>query len=82
MEEKKMTVEQVKAAANEQISILYQKLQEANLANTFKRLDYLFKIVEGGFSEELKNKARVEIDHIVFGYPEAEAKDSDTSETH
>ena len=44
MEEKKMTVEQVKAAANEQISILYQKLQEANLANTFKRLDYLFKI--------------------------------------
>jgi hypothetical protein len=83
MEEKKMTVEQIKAAANEQISILYQKLQEANLANTFKRLDYLFKIVEGDFSEELKNKARVEIDHIVFGYPEAEAKDSDsTSETH
>lgn len=83
MEEKKMTVEQVKAAASEQINILYQKLQEANLANTFKRLDYLFKIVEGDFSEELKNKARVEIDHIVFGYPEAEAKDSDsTSETH
>lgn len=83
MEEKKMTVEQIKAAANEQISILYQKLQEANLANTFKRLDYLFKIVEGDFSEELKNKARVEIDHIVFGYPEAEAKDDDsTSETH
>lgn len=83
MEEKKMTVEQIKAAANEQISILYQKLQEANLANTFKRLDYLFKIVEGDFSEELKNKARVEIDHIVFGYPEAEAKDGDsTLETH
>lgn len=83
MEEKRMTVEQVKAAASEQINILYQKLQEANLANTFKRLDYLFKIVEGDFSEELKNKARVEIDHIVFGYPEAEAKDGDsTSETH
>ena len=47
MEEKKMTVEQIKAAANEQIGILYQKLQEANLSNTFKRLDYLFKIVEG-----------------------------------
>ena len=75
MEETKMTVEQVKAAANEQISILYQKLQEANLANTFKRLDYLFKIVESNFSEELKDKARVEIDHIVFGYPQEDKKE-------
>ena len=75
MEETKMTVEQVKAAANEQISILYQKLQEANLANTFKRLDYLCKIVEGNFSEEWKAKARVEIDHIVFGYPQEDKKE-------
>ena len=65
-----MTVEQVKTAANEQISILYQKLQEANLANTFKRLDYLFKIVDGNFDKEMQDKAKVEIDHIVFGYPE------------
>ena len=79
MEETKMTVEQVKAAANEQISILYQKLQEANLANTFKRLDYLFKIVEGNFNEELKAKARVEISHIVFGYPQ-EAKEDKKEE--
>ena len=35
MEEKEMTVEQVKSAANQQIQILYQKLQEANLTNTF-----------------------------------------------
>lgn len=69
-----MTVEQVKTAANEQISILYNKLQEANLANTFKRLDYLFKIVEGNFNEEIKDKARIEIDHIVFGYPQEEDK--------
>ena len=75
MEETNMTVEQVKAAANEQISILYQKLQEANLANTFKRLDYLFKIVEGNFNEELKAKARVEISHIVFGYPQEDKKE-------
>ena len=74
MEETKMTVEQVKSAANEQISILYKKLQEANLANTFKRLDYLFKIVEGNFSKEIKDKARTEIDHIVFGYPQEENK--------
>nr|DAG72521.1 MAG TPA: hypothetical protein [Bacteriophage sp.] len=74
MEETKMTVEQVKAAANEQISILYQKLQEANLANTFKRLDYLFRIVEGPFDKELQDKANVEIDHIVFGYPQEDKK--------
>lgn len=77
MEEKKMTVEQVKAAANEQISILYQKLQEANLANTFKRLDYLFKIVDGSFDKEMQNKAKIEIDHIVFGYPEQETDNVD-----
>ena len=75
MEETKMTVEQVKAAANEQIGILYQKLQEANLANTFKRLDYLFKIVEGKFNEELKNKAIVEIDNIIFGYPQEDKQE-------
>ena len=70
-----MTVEQVKAAANEQISILYQKLQEANLSNTFKRLDYLFKIVEGNFDEVMKNKAKVEIDNIVFGYPQEDKEE-------
>ena len=75
MEEKKMTVEQVKAAANEQISILYQKLQEANLSNTFKRLDYLFKIVEGNFDEVMKDKAKVEIDNIVFGYPKEDKEE-------
>lgn len=74
MEETKMTVEQVRAAANEQIGILYQKLQEANLANTFKRLDYLFKIVEGSFDEVMKSKAKVEIDNIVFGYPQEDKK--------
>ena len=75
MEEKKLTVEQIKAAANEQIGILYQKLQEANLANTFKRLDYLFKIVEGKFNGELKNKAIVEIDNIIFGYPQEDKQE-------
>ena len=75
MEEKKLTVEQIKAAANEQIGILYQKLQDANLANTFKRLDYLFKIVEGKFNEELQNKAIVEIDNIIFGYPQEDKQE-------
>ena len=75
MEETKMTVEQIKAAANEQISILYQKLQEANLSNTFKRLDYLFKIVEGNFDEVMRDKAKVEIDNIVFGYPQEDKEE-------
>ena len=75
MEETKMTVEQVRAAANEQIGILYQKLQEANWANTFKRLDYLFKINEGSFDEVMKGKAKVEIDNIVFGYPQEDKKE-------
>ena len=74
MEEQNKTVEQVKAAANEQISILYQKLQEANLANTFKRLDYLFKITEGNFSVEMQDKAKAEIDHIVFGEEDKDEK--------
>ena len=75
MEETKMTVEQVRAAANEQIGILYQKLQEANLANTFKRFYYLFKIVEGSFDKVMKGKAKVEIDNIVFGYRQEDKKE-------
>lgn len=65
--EETMTVEQIKAAANEQIGILYKKLQEANMENAFKRLDYLFMIVEGSFNDEMKDKAKVEIDKMVFG---------------
>lgn len=80
MEEKKLTIEQVQEAARREISVLYKKLQDAELSNTFKRLDYLFKIVEGSFSEEIKDKARTEIDHIVFGYPE-DVHSDDTKET-
>lgn len=69
--EEKMTVEQVKAAANEQITILYNKLQEANLNNTFKRLDYLFSIINcSKFSDDTINKAVKEVEHIVLGSKE------------
>lgn len=70
MEESKLTVDQVKAAANQQISILYKKLEEANLENAYKRLDYLFEIVKNQFPEEMKNKAFEEIKEIMFGKPE------------
>lgn len=63
-EKKEMSVDEVKSAANEQISILYKKLQEANMMNAFKRLDYLFKLLE---VDELKNKAIKEIDKMMFG---------------
>ena len=72
MEEKELTVEQVRAAANEQITILYQK---ANMSNVFKRLDYLYKIVEGKFPQEMIDKAIIEIDKIVIGNPKEDNKE-------
>lgn len=75
MEEKELTVEQVRAAANEQITILYQKLQEANMSNVFKRLDYLYKIAEGKFPQEMIDKAIIEIDKIVIGNPKEDNKE-------
>ena len=75
MEEKELTGEQVRAAANEQITILYQKLQEANMSNVFKRLDYLYKIVEGKFPQEMIDKAIIEIDKIVIGNPKEDNKE-------
>lgn len=43
---------------------LYQQLQRANMTNMFKRLDYLFKVVENGamFSPEFTDKCIKEIE--------------------
>lgn len=48
---------------SEQSRSLYQRLQEANLSNMFKRLDYLFNIVKykDSFSDEFVTKCRDEI---------------------
>ena len=53
MEEKKETkklsyeeLENVCHQLSEQSQTLYRKLQEANMTNMFKRLDYLFAVVE------------------------------------
>jgi cupin superfamily acireductone dioxygenase involved in methionine salvage len=73
--EEKLTIDQVKAAANQQISILYKKLEEANLTNAYKRLDYLFEIVKNQFPEGMKETAYKEIDSIMFG----ESKDAGES---
>ena len=48
-EQKKMSYEELENVAHqlsEQSRELYNKLQEMNYANLFKRLDYLFKVVE------------------------------------
>lgn len=45
----KLTYEQLENVCHqlsEQSRTLYQKLQEANISNIFRRLDYLFKVVE------------------------------------
>ena len=42
VEEKKLSYEELENLAN----TLYLRLQEADMSNMFKRLDYLFKVVE------------------------------------
>lgn len=41
-QEKKLSYEELENIANN----LYARLQQADMANMFKRLDYLFKVVE------------------------------------
>ena len=46
---KKMSYEQLEQIAHqlsEQARKLYSQLQQSNMTNMFKRLDYLFKVVE------------------------------------
>ena len=60
--EEKMSYEELNNVAHqlsEQSKTLYQKLQEANMTNAFKRLDYLFKVLEN-------KKTFVEIDQPEF----------------
>ena len=70
MEEKKETkklsyeeLENVCHQLSEQSQTLYRKLQEANLNNMFKRLDYLFAVIENksSFPEDFVKKCTDEI---------------------
>ena len=45
------------------------------MSNVFKRLDYLYKIVEGKFPQEMIDKAIIEIDKIVIGNPKEDNKE-------
>lgn len=69
-ENAKMSYEQLENVAHqlsEQIKQLYAKLQESNLENMFKRLDYLFKVIENAhaFNEEFVSKCTSEIESLM-----------------
>lgn len=76
----KMSYEQLENVAhqlNEQVRQLYMKLQEANMVNVFKRLDYLFKVVENGhiFAEDFYNRCIKEIEDLIT-VPEVNEEDT------
>lgn len=74
----KMSYEQLENVAHqlsEQNRQLFAKLQELNMANMFKRLDYLFKVVENGhmFKQDFFEKCIAEIENLMT-VPEQEEK--------
>ena len=80
----KMSYEQLENIAHqlsEQAKQLYARLQEANMANMFKRLDYLFKVVENAhaFNEEFVTKCVTEIEGLMT-VPETEEETEDKPE--
>lgn len=68
--EKKLSYDELENAANEllmQNQQMYNELQKANMANVFKRLDYLFKVVEfnTSFNTEFVNSCVAEIEEMM-----------------
>ena len=78
----KLSYEQLENVAHqlsEQTKQLYMKLQAANMNNMFKRLDYLFKVVENGhmFKQDFLEKCIAEIEEIMT-VPEETDKEEET----
>ena len=81
----KLSYEQLENVAHqlsEQTKQLYMKLQAANMSNMFKRLDYLFKVVENGhmFKQDFLEKCIAEIEEIMT-VPEETEEDDKEKET-
>ena len=81
----KLSYEQLENVAHqlsEQTKQLYMKLQAANMGNMFKRLDYLFKVVENGhmFKQDFLEKCIAEIEEIMT-VPEETEEDGKEKET-
>lgn len=80
----KLTYEQLEAVASQlsdQAKKLYEKLQEANMSNAFRRLDYLFKVVEFGpmFPDSFVERCAGEIQAMMYA-PEGQEDDGDIPE--
>lgn len=77
--ENKLSYEELERAANElmmQNQQLYSELQKLNMVNAFKRLDYLFKVIEFNtvFDTKFVDNCRDEIMDIIV------IKDTDKKE--
>lgn len=82
----KMSYEQLEQTAHqlsEQLRQLYGQLQKSNLSNMFRRLDYLFKVVENGhmFKQDFLDKCIREIEDIMTVPEEPENSEEDTPNT-
>lgn len=78
----KMSYDQLESVAHqlsEQNRQMFAKIQELNMANVFKRLDYLFKVVENGhmFDQDFLEKCIAEIESIMT-VPEQEEEPETT----
>lgn len=75
-------LENIAHQLSEQAKQLYMKLQAANMSNMFKRLDYLFKVVENGhmFKQDFLEKCIAEIEEIMT-VPEETEEDNKEEET-
>ena len=77
----KMSYEQLENIAHqlsEQARKLYSQLQQSNMTNMFKRLDYLFKVVENGhmFKQDFLEKCIAEIEELMTVPEEVEEEET------
>ena len=74
-------LEQVPHQLSEQARQLYGQLQKSNLSNMFKRLDYLFKVVENShiFKQDFLDKCINEIEDIMTVPEEPENSEEEPS---
>ena len=77
----KLSYEQLENVAHqlsEQAKQLYMKLQATNMSNMFKRLDYLFKVVENGhmFKQDFLEKCIAEIEELMTVPEEVEKEET------
>ena len=81
----KLSYEQIENIAHqlsEQNRQLFAKLQELNMANMFKRLDYLFKVIENGhmFKQYFLEKCIEEVESLMTVPEQEERLDAEDKE--